>query len=326
MEVAPDFVDGECLTRFTDKAIEWINGRVASKDGKPFFLYLPYTSPHLPVIPLERFRGKSGCGAYGDFMMETDWHVGRLLDTLEAAGLTRDTLIIFSSDNGPENPWEKRITEYDHFSSGVYRDGKRSIYDGGHRVPFIARWPAKVKAGVVVDQPVGQIDLLATFAEIVGAGLPDDAGEDSVSFYPLLTGATQAPERTAMIHHASNGRFAIREGWWKLIMEHARDERELYDMRADPGEKKTSSPSTRISPLDSPNALVLSCSMAAPRPEPCRPTTLGGGPISRGSRAKNPPTRAGRSARNRPHPRTHENHDPPAHRIHSWPGASPCRR
>jgi len=238
MEVAPDFVDGECLTRFTDKAIEWINGRVASKDGKPFFLYLPYTSPHLPVIPLERFRGKSGCGAYGDFMMETDWHVGRLLDTLEAAGLTRDTLIIFSSDNGPENPWEKRITEYDHFSSGVYRDGKRSIYDGGHRVPFIVRWPAKVKAGVVVDQPVGQIDLLATFAEIVGAGLPDDAGEDSVSFYPLLTGATQAPERTAMIHHASNGRFAIREGRWKLIMEHARDERELYDMRADPGEKK----------------------------------------------------------------------------------------
>jgi arylsulfatase A len=150
MEVAPDFVDGECLTRFTDKALAWIKTRAAAaREGQPFFLYLPYTSPHLPVIPLEQFRGMSGAGAYGDFMLETDWHVGRLLDLLDAEQLTRDTLIVFSSDNGPENPWRKRIEEYQHSSSGPYRDGKRSIYEGGHRVPFIVRWPAQVKAGGV---------------------------------------------------------------------------------------------------------------------------------------------------------------------------------
>ena len=159
-----------------------------ARDGKPFFLYLPYTSPHLPVIPLEQFRGKSGCGAYGDFMMETDWHIGRVMDALEAGGMTRNTLIVFSSDNGPENPWKKRIEQHQHYSSGPYRDGKRSIYEGGHRVPFIVRWPEVVKPGSVWDGPVCQTDLLATFADILGVKLPDNAGEDSVSFHGALTG------------------------------------------------------------------------------------------------------------------------------------------
>jgi arylsulfatase A len=238
MEVAPDFVDAECLTRFTDKAIAWIEGRAEdARAGKPFFLYVPYTSPHLPVIPLEQFRGKSGCGAYGDFMMETDWHVGRLMAALEEAGLTKDTLVFFSSDNGPENPWKKRIEEHQHYSSGVFRDGKRSIYEGGHRVPFIVRWPAQVKAGSVWGGPVCQTDLLATLAEMLGAKLPADAGEDSVSFHGALTGKTSDPGRLPMIHHASNGRFAIREGNWKLVMEHGRNIRELYDLTADPGEE-----------------------------------------------------------------------------------------
>ncbi len=237
MEVAPDFVDGECLTRFTDKAISWIRDHAAAaRDGRPFFLYLPYTSPHLPVIPLERFRGKSGCGAYGDFVMETDWHIGRLLDLLDTEQLTRDTLVLFSSDNGPENPWKKRIEEYQHSSSGPYREGKRSIYEGGHRVPFIVRWPAQVKAGSVWDGPVCQTDLLATLADIVGTKLPANAGEDSVSFHAALTGVAQ-PARLPLIHHASNGRFAVREGKWKLVMEHTMAQRELYDLDADPGEK-----------------------------------------------------------------------------------------
>ena len=237
MEVAPDFVDGECLTRFTDKALAWIKTRAAAaREGQPFFLYLPYTSPHLPVIPLEQFRGQSGAGAYGDFMLENDWHVGRLLDLLDAEQLTRDTLIVFSSDNGPENPWRKRIEEYQHFSSGPYRDGKRSIYEGGHRVPFIVRWPAQVKAGGVWTGPVCQTDLLATFADIVGAKLPAHAGEDSVSFHAVLTGQTTLA-RPPLIHHAANGRFAVREGKWKLVMEHAQQPRELYDLATDPGEK-----------------------------------------------------------------------------------------
>jgi len=238
MEVAPDFVDAQCLTRFTDKAIEYIHGRAKATDGKPFFLYLPYTSPHLPVIPLEQFRGKSGCGAYGDFMMETDWHIGRVMDALEAGGMTRNTLIVFSSDNGPENPWRERIKQHQHYSNGPYREGKRSIYEGGHRVPFIVRWPEVVKPGSVWDGVVCQSDLLATFADILGAKLPDNAGEDSVSFHGALTGRAGSKERLPVIHHSSKGRFAVREGKWKLIMEHASaPQRELYDLDADPGER-----------------------------------------------------------------------------------------
>lgn len=236
MEVAPDFVDGECLTRFTDKAVEYIDGRAAAKDGKPFFLYLPYTSPHLPVIPLEQFRGKSGCGAYGDFVMETDWHIGRVMEALEAGGMTKNTLILVSSDNGPENPWKQRIEEHQHYSSGVYRDGKRSIYEGGHRVPFIVRWPEVVKPGVW-DGTVCQTDVLATFADILGAKLPANAAEDSVSFYGALTGKATSKDRLPLINHASNGRLAIRDGKWKLVMEHGKASRELYDLGADPGEK-----------------------------------------------------------------------------------------
>jgi arylsulfatase A len=238
MEVAEDFVDGECLTRFTDKAVDYIKGRAKAKDGKPFFLYLPYTSPHLPVIPLAQFRGKSGCGAYGDFMLETDWHIGRVMNALEAGGMSRNTLIIFSSDNGPENPWRQRIEQHQHYSSGVYREGKRSIYEGGHRVPFIVRWPAVVKPGGVWEGTVCQTDVLATLADILGVTLPDNAGEDSVSFHAALTGKATSTARLPVIHHASNGRLAIRDGKWKLVMEHGRNARELYDLDTDPGEKK----------------------------------------------------------------------------------------
>ena len=148
LEIAPDFVDSECLTRFTDKAIEWIEGKADdARQGKPFFLYLPYTSPHKPVIPIDQFRGKSEAGAYGDFMLETDWHVGKILDLLEREGLSENTMIIFTSDNGPEKTWPQRVELYGHHSNGIYRDGKRSVYEGGHRVPFLVRWPAKVQAG-----------------------------------------------------------------------------------------------------------------------------------------------------------------------------------
>jgi arylsulfatase A len=236
IEIAPDFVDRECLTRFTDKAIAWTKEQAAAaRDGKPFFLYLPYTSPHLPVIPLESFRGKSGCGAYGDFVMETDWHIGRILELLDTEKLADNTMILFSSDNGPENPWKKRIEEYQHFSSGPYRDGKRSIYEGGHRVPFIVRWPAQVAPGGVWDQPVCQTDLLATVADILAQTLPPNAGEDSASFLPVLTKGT-IQKREPLIHHAANGRFAIRDQQWKLVMEHGNKQRELYDVVADPRE------------------------------------------------------------------------------------------
>ncbi|NIP98236.1 MAG: sulfatase-like hydrolase/transferase, partial [Akkermansiaceae bacterium] len=241
MEVAPDFVDRACLTRFTDRAIKWIEGKAEdARNGKPFFLYLPYTSPHKPVIPLERFRGQGKAGAYGEFMIETDWHLGRLLDLLDRENLAENTLVIFTADNGPENTWKQRIEKYDHHSAGPYRGGKRSVYEGGHRVPFFLRWPARVKAGSTWDLPVCQTDLLATLAAILEKPLPDGAGEDSISFHHALSDARiTRPPRPPIIHHGANGRFAIRYENWKLVMESGRknEKRELYDLTGDPGEK-----------------------------------------------------------------------------------------
>ena len=239
LEIAPDFVDSECLTRFTDKAIEWIEGKADdARRGKPFFLYLPYTSPHKPVIPIKRFRGKSKAGAYGDFMMETDWHIGRILDLLDREKLSDNTIIVFTSDNGPEKTWKERIKRHDHRSNGIYREGKRSIYEGGHRVPFFVRWPGVVEAGSKYEQPVCQTDLLATLSEMLNQRLPHSAGEDSFSFFGPLTGKQSDSDRPPIIHHSVGGRFAIRDGKWKLVMEGGSQKRELYDIQSDPRERK----------------------------------------------------------------------------------------
>lgn len=239
IEVAPDFIDNQCLTRFTDKAIEWMQGKSDSaKRGKPFFVYLPLTSPHYPVCPLPEFWGRGQAGGYGEFMIETDYHVGRLLDFLEQSGLAENTLIVFSSDNGPESSWKQRIEEFDHDSSSIYKGGKRDIYEGGHRVPFFVSWPAGlIQPGRQSDALVGQVDLLATIAEIVGANLPDDAGEDSQSFASVLLDPQAKHERLPLINHGAQGRFAITQRTWKLILPHGRQSAELYDLSKDPGEE-----------------------------------------------------------------------------------------
>ena len=241
MEVAPDFVDSECLTRFTNQALKWIEGKAEdARAGKPFFLYLPYTSPHKPVIPIDKFRGQGQAGAYGEFMIETDWHLGRILALLDREKLAKDTIVIFTADNGPETTWRERIEKYGHYSSGPYREGKRSIYEGGHRVPFFFRWPAKVKPGSKWNLPICQTDLLATFATILGKPLPPKSGEDSISFAEAWSEANVTrPPRAPIIHHSSSGRFAIRHEGWKLVMEGKRknERRELYNLSEDPGEK-----------------------------------------------------------------------------------------
>jgi arylsulfatase A len=155
--------------------------------------------------------------AYGDFMLETDYRVGQVLDALDQHGLAQDTLVFQSSDNGPETGYAERLTEYHHDSNGELKGGKRDIYEGGHRVPFVMRWPAVIKAGRTCSDPVGQIDLLATCADIVGAKLPDNAGEDSYSLLPALRGGDYArPLRGPLMHHSGSGYFAIRDGDWKL--------------------------------------------------------------------------------------------------------------
>ena len=240
MEVAPDFIDNQCLTRFTDKAIEWMSGKSDSaKDGKPFFVYLPYTSPHYPVCPLPAFHGKGDCGGYGEFVIETDHHVGRILEFLDKSGLDKDTMVVFTSDNGPEKSWKQRIDDFGHHSNAPFRGGKRDIYEGGHRVPFFIRWPKGIiSPGREFGNLVGQTDLLATFAQITGASLPYNAGEDSHSFVSVLKNPVSNFSRRPIVNHGINGRFAITDGSMKLIMPHGKAGGELYDLAADPAETK----------------------------------------------------------------------------------------
>jgi arylsulfatase A-like enzyme len=201
------------------KAVEYIGQRAADESGRPFFLYMPLASPHTPILPTEPWRGKSGLNPYGDFVMETDAAVGAVLEALERHGLARDTLVIFTSDNGcsPMADFDE-LQAKGHHPSHVFRGHKADIFEGGHRVPFLVRWPARVPAGSTSDRLVCLTDLVATCAEIVGVALPETAGEDSVSFLPVLVGSGDRPTREAVVHHSVNGSFAIRQGRWKLCL------------------------------------------------------------------------------------------------------------
>lgn len=239
-EIAPDFVDNQCLTRFTDKAIQWMETKKKSAaSGKPFFLYLPYTSPHYPVCPLEEFWGQGAAGGYGEFMIETDHHVGRILDFLKSSGLDDNTMVIYTSDNGPEKSWSNRLKEFQHDSRGGFRGGKRDIYEGGHRVPFFVRWPNKIsKPGRSFNGLVGQVDILATLAELTGHSVDESTGEDSQSFLNVLIDSDSTRKRLPLINHGSSGRFSITEDNWKLILPHKKAKTELYDLSKDPSESK----------------------------------------------------------------------------------------
>lgn len=208
------------LPELTRHAVQWIEDTAKTK--KPFFLYLPLTSPHFPVVPAPEFKGKSQAGDYGDFVFQSDWTVGQVLDALQRAGVADNTLVIFTSDNGPEvveiNPGAyDRAQQFHHYSMGPLRGAKRDAWEGGHRVPFIARWPGKTKAGAVSDETMCHVDFMATVAAILGEKLPDNAAEDSVNVLPALLGEKGEPAREATVHHSCNGKFAIRKGDWVLI-------------------------------------------------------------------------------------------------------------
>lgn len=205
----------DMLPLLAAKASQHIRER--AKTGQPFFLYLPLNSPHTPIVPSKAWQGKSGLGDYADFVMETDWAVGEVLATLDAAGIAENTLVIFTSDNGcSPAAGTSKLEKQGHHASGPHRGYKADIWDGGHRVPFFVRWPAKVKAGSKSMQPVCHVDLMATCAELLGVKLPANAGEDSVSLLPALSGA--ADTTRTIVHHSINGRFALREGRWKLCL------------------------------------------------------------------------------------------------------------
>jgi arylsulfatase A-like enzyme len=213
--IAPGFKHAEVLPRLTDKAVGYLAKR--SKE-KPFFLYLALTAPHTPWLPPREFEGKSKAGPYGDFVAQVDATVGRVLKELDDAKLSENTLVIFTSDNGAH--WlPTDIKKWDHRANDGLRGQKADIWNGGHRVPFIARWPGKVQAGSTSKELICLTDLLATTAAVVGKKLPADAGEDSFSILPVLLGQKrERPIREAVVHHSGDGTFGIRQGPWKLAM------------------------------------------------------------------------------------------------------------
>ena len=213
--IAPDFDHEQCLPELKGKALEWIRGQ--EKEDAPFFLYFPLPAPHTPILPTKDYRGKSGVNEYGDFVMQVDGLVGEVAETLKATGQYENTLIIFSTDNGCSPMADfKELKAKGHLPSGPYRGHKADIYEGGHRVPFIAHWPKGVAAGSRSDQILTQADFMATIAEMLGVEVPDTAGEDSLSFLSVLQGTDEGPIHEAVVHHSINGSFAIRQGKWKL--------------------------------------------------------------------------------------------------------------
>lgn len=220
--IAPGLELAEVLPRFTDEAIEVIERHAdrAADDAKPLMLYLAYPSPHTPWLPASEFEGKSGAGLYGDFAMMVDAEIGRVLRALEKAGMARDTLLVFSSDNGPV--WREADAEkFGHRSTAHLRGMKSDAWEGGHRMPMIVRWPDTVAAGSTSEQLVCFTDFLATFASIFGIDLPGDASVDSVSFLPALRGepATDGNARQQFVMQAGSvpSTMLIRRGPWKLI-------------------------------------------------------------------------------------------------------------
>jgi arylsulfatase A-like enzyme len=208
--------------------------------GKPFLLYLPLTAPHTPIAPTAEWRGKSGLGDYGDYVMETDAVIGRVLAALRESGAAENTLVLFTSDNGCAPFIPPQVEPKGHFPSGPLRGYKTDIYEGGHREPFIVRWPGVVKPGSVCGQLVHQADVMATLADILGVKLPDNAGEDSFSLLPLLKGEDK-PVREHAVSCSNQGVPGLRKGPWKYIPQ--RDaktgaEVQLYNVSDDIAEKK----------------------------------------------------------------------------------------
>lgn len=255
----------EIMPALTRKAVEYIKAKPREKlfnkkKNEPFFLYFPLTAPHTPIAPSKEFQGKSKAGAYGDYVMEVDRTVGHIMKVLEETGQARNTLIVFTSDNGsprrdgtnmsgPVNS----VLKYGHNPSYIFRGIKSDSWEGGHHIPFIARWPGKIESGTRSDEVICLTDFFATCAAILGDELPENAGEDSYNLLPaLFNEKMDKPLREATIHHSIGGSFSVRRGKWKLILapgsggwslpnKKAMKENlplvQLYDLNKDIGEK-----------------------------------------------------------------------------------------
>jgi arylsulfatase A len=247
--ISPGFKIPEVLPTLTDKAVSIIRDRAAKPE--PFFLYFALTAPHTPWVPKAGYTGKSKAGLYGDFVAQVDDTLGRIMKTLEQTGIADNTLLVFTSDNGADwKPGDK--AQFAHRANANWRGEKADVWEGGHRVPFLARWKGKIAAGSVSPQVGCLTDLMATAAAITNQTLPDNAAEDSYNLLPALTGTTRQAIRESVVHHSADGVFSIRQADWKLELglgsggfSDPKTEEpkpggptgQLYNLAADPAEK-----------------------------------------------------------------------------------------
>jgi arylsulfatase A len=260
--ISSDFDMEDCLDHLTENAVEFISE--SAKSEKPFFLYFPLTAPHKPVLPHKRFRGKTALGPYGDFVAQVDWTVGQVLKAIDDAGVRDNTFVLYTSDNGSfmrrqddtdakdhvDDDSIQAYNSYQHRANGVFRGTKADIWEAGHRVPFLVRWPNRTKPGSESKSLVCLTDVFATMAEIVGKEMPEGAGPDSFSFVTQIYPAALKFGRPPVIHHSSAGMFAIRIGDAKLVLGNGSGGREqpkgkpfqkpyqLFNLRDDIGETK----------------------------------------------------------------------------------------
>ncbi|MEM9346893.1 MAG: arylsulfatase [Planctomycetota bacterium] len=237
----------QMLSRITQEAVDYIDERGGKKDG-PFFLYLPLSSPHTPIVPTEPWLGKSKLGPYGDFVMQTDDTAVRVLEALDRNKLADNTIVIFTADNGCAPPAKiEDLRKKGHDPMAGLRGHKADVWEGGHRVPFVVRWPGVVEAGSVSDEPICLNSLMATCADMLGVELATDEGVDSFSILTVLRGETiDKPTHPVIVHHSFSGKFAIRVGDWKYM--HCKGSGgwskggdgkpfQLYNLREDRGEQ-----------------------------------------------------------------------------------------
>ena len=216
--VADNFKHEEVDLVFLDKSKDFIEAHVKTSPGRPFFLYHSMQAVHLPSLAADQFKGKTKAGPHGDFIFEMDYVVGELLKTLDRLGIADNTLVFFASDNGPEVPTVLNMRKaHKHDGARPWRGVKRDQWEGGHRTPFIVRWPGKVKAGTTSDQITSLTDVMATCAAIVDAKLPDNAAEDSYNMLPVLLGVDDKPVRKYMLQQTNKLAMSIRDGKWKYL-------------------------------------------------------------------------------------------------------------
>lgn len=212
--MAPHFMMDQVLPTINEKAVEIIHERAKHKN-QPFFLYLAYPAPHNPWFPLSEYRGRSKAGPYGDYVAEVDAMLGNIMQALKETGQAENTLLILTSDNGAD--WKiDNLARYEHRANGFWRGEKADVWEAGHRIPFIARWPGHIPAHTVCNDMGSLTDFMATAAAIIGTHLPSNAAEDSYNLLPELLGTNKKPVRNVIVSESVDGMLTICEGNWKL--------------------------------------------------------------------------------------------------------------